>query len=153
MNLTKKDFIQELYKIEEKKNISLGREVQRVIRNEIIPIEVIKLINKYDKKFLKIYDTFNFIYLSRFKNPLYRNLKNKDLELDKKAIALSSLVTKILISSSKISDLEERQAFVNTLDIKSINKAIEEYMLNNNTELITEQSNQVCELLYLLYID
>lgn len=153
MNLTKKDFIQELYKIEEKKNISLGREVQRVIRNEIIPIEVIKLINKYDKKFLKIYDTFNVIYLSRFKNPLYRNLKNKDLELDKKAIALSSLVTKILISSSKISDLEERQAFVNTLDIKSINKAIEEYMLNNNTELITEQSNQVCELLYLLYID
>lgn len=153
MNLTKKDFIQELYKIEEKKNISLGREVQRVIRNEIIPIEVIKLINKYDKKFLKIYDTFNVIYLSRFKNPLYRNLKNKDLELDKKAIALSSLVTKILISSSKISDLEERQAFVNTLDIKSINKAIEEYMLINNTELITEQSNQVCELLYLLYID
>ena len=153
MNLTKKDFIQELYKIEEKKNISLGREVQRVIRNEIIPIEVIKLINKYDKKFLKIYDTFNVIYLSRFKNPLYRNLKNKDLELDKKAIALSSLVTKILISSSKISDLEERQAFVNTLDIKSINKAIEEYMLSNNTELITEQSNQVCELLYLLYID
>lgn len=153
MNLTKKDFIQELYKIEEKKNISLGREVQRVIRNEIIPIEVIKLINKYDKKFLKIYDTFNVIYLSRFKNPLYRNLKNKDLELDKKAIALSSLVTKILISSSKISDLEERQAFVNALDIKSINKAIEEYMLNNNTELITEQSNQVCELLYLLYID
>lgn len=153
MNLTKKDFIQELYKIEEKKNISLGREVQRVIRNEIIPIEVIKLINKYDKKFLKIYDTFNVIYLSRFKNPLYRNLKNKDLELDKKAIALSSLVTKILISSSKISDLEERQAFVNTLDIKSINKAIEEYMLYNNTELITEQSNQVCELLYLLYID
>lgn len=153
MNLTKKDFIQELYKIEEKKNISLGREVQRVIRNEIIPIEVIKLINKYDKKFLKIYDTFNVIYLSRFKNPLYRNLKNKDLELDKKAIALSSLVTKILISSSKISDLEERQAFVNTLDIKSINKAIEEYTLNNNTELITEQSNQVCELLYLLYID
>lgn len=153
MNLTKKDFIQELYKIEEKKNISLGREVQRVIRNEIIPIEVIKLINKYDKKFLKIYDTFNVIYLSRFKNPLYRNLKNKDLELDKKVIALSSLVTKILISSSKISDLEERQAFVNTLDIKSINKAIEEYMLINNTELITEQSNQVCELLYLLYID
>lgn len=153
MNLTKKDFIQELYKIEEKRNISLGREVQRVIRNEIIPIEVIKLINKYDKKFLKIYDTFNVIYLSRFKNPLYRNLKNKDLELDKKAIALSSLVTKILISSSKISDLEERQAFVNTLDIKSINKSIEEYMLNNNTELITEQSNQVCELLYLLYID
>lgn len=153
MNLTKKDFIQELYKIEEKKNISLGREVQRVIRNEIIPIEVIKLINKYDKKFLKIYDTFNVIYLSRFKNPLYRNLKNKDLELDKKAIALSSLVTKILISSSKISDLEERQAFVNTLDIKLINKSIEEYMLNNNTELITEQSNQVCELLYLLYID
>nr|DAK38334.1 MAG TPA: hypothetical protein [Caudoviricetes sp.] len=153
MNLTKKDFIQELYKIEEKKNISLGREVQRVIRNEIIPIEVIKLINKYDKKFLKIYDTFNVIYLSRFKNPLYRNLKNKDLELDKKVIALSSLVTKILISSSKISDLEERHAFVNTLDIKSINKAIEEYMLINNTELITEQSNQVCELLYLLYID
>ena len=101
MQITKKEFIQKLYEIEESEGIKLGREVQKVIRNEIIPIEVIKLINKYDKNFLKIYDTYNVIYMSRNKNPLFRNLKNKNLSIEEKAVALSSFVTKIFISCTK----------------------------------------------------
>lgn len=71
MKITKKEIIQKLYDIEEKEDLKLGREVQKVIRNEIIPIEVIKLINKYDKEFLQIYDTYNVIYMARNKNPLW----------------------------------------------------------------------------------
>ena len=42
-------------------------------------MNIIKLINKYDKGFLQIYDTYNTIYNSKNRNPLYRNLKNKNI--------------------------------------------------------------------------
>ena len=79
MQITKKDIIQKLYEIEEKNNLKLGREVQKVVRSENIPFDIIKLINKYDKNFLQIYDTYNTIYNSRNRNPLYRNLRNKNI--------------------------------------------------------------------------
>ena len=70
-----------LYDIEEKEGIKVGRLIQKMVRNELIPMDVIKFINKYDKDFLQIYNTYNVIYNSRNKNPLYRNLKNKDLKI------------------------------------------------------------------------
>ena len=82
MQITKKDIIQKLYDIEEKSDLKLGREVQKVVRSENIPVDVIKLINKYDKGFLQIYDTYNTIYMSRNKNPLYRNLRNPNLKIE-----------------------------------------------------------------------
>ena len=109
MQLTKKEIMQKLYDIEEKEGIKVGRLIQKMVRNELIPMDVIKFINKYDKDFLQIYNTYNVIYNSRNKNPLYRNLKNKDLKIEEKAIAMSSLITKILISCSKIEDINERE--------------------------------------------
>lgn len=153
MIITKREFIEKLYEIEEKHNIKTGSEVQKVVRNEIIPIEVIKLINKYDKQFLKIYSTYNIIYMSRKKNPLYRNLRNKNLPIEEKAIALSSLVTKILISCSKIEDIDERILFAKIMDVEGLNNAITLYStLNDSNELIT-YFKQVNELLHILYTD
>ena len=81
MQITKKEIIQKLYDIEEQEGLKLGRAVQQVVRSEIVPINVISLINKYDKEFLLIYDTYNTIYLSKNRNPLYRNLRNNNLEI------------------------------------------------------------------------
>ena len=39
MQITKKDIIQKLYEIEEKTGEKVGREVQKVVRNENIPID------------------------------------------------------------------------------------------------------------------
>ena len=89
MQITKKEIIQKLYDIEEQEGLKLGRAVQQVVRSEIVPINVISLINKYDKEFLLIYDTYNTIYLSKNRNPLYRNLRNNNLEISEVAIALS----------------------------------------------------------------
>ena len=129
----------------------VGREVQKVVRSENIPIDVIRLINDYDKDFLKIYDTYNIIYNSRNKNPLYRNLRNKDLEIPELAIALSSLVTKILISCSKISDEKERQLFATAMGIEELNDAIDDYILNDDAIALVQCGKQVRELLQLLY--
>lgn len=151
MIITKKEFIEKLYEIEEKKGIKTGNEVQKVVRNEVIPIEVIKLINKYDKRFLQIYDTYNVIYLSRDRNPLYRNLRNDNLSVSEKAIALSSLVTKILISCSKIQDLEERLIFAKAMDVEGINRALTFYLIDNDSSQLLNYSKQISDLLHILY--
>lgn len=153
MQITKKDIIQKLYEIEEKTGEKTGREVQRVVRSENIPIEVIKFINKFDSRFLQIYDTYNTIYNSRNKNPLYRNLRNKDLEISELAIALSSLVTKILISCSKITNEEEREIFATAMNVEQLNNAITSYSMYNEIEPLVQCGKEVRELLYLLYID
>lgn len=152
MQITKKDIIQKLYEIEEQhEELKLGREVQKVVRSEVIPIDIIKLINKYDKSFLQIYDTYNTIYSSRNKNPLYRNLRNPNLIITEKAIAISSLVTKILISCSKIDDEEEKKIFANAMNIDQINSALTKYALFGETDELLEVSKQVRELLEMLY--
>lgn len=153
MKITKKDIIQKLYEIEEKTDLKLGREVQKVVRSEIIPIDIIKLINKYDTGFLRIYDTYNTVYNSRNKNPLYRNLRNSNLRIEEKAIALSSLVTKILISCSKIEDENERKIFANAMNIDQLNNAISEYAIYGKADNLLENCKQVRELLELLYTE
>ena len=149
--LAKQDIVNKLYEIAEKENLDLSREVQKTIRNEIVPMEVIKLLNKYDKKFIPIYDTYNTIYLSRFKNPLYRNLRNKYIKDEEAAIALSSLVTKILISISKMPK-EDRQVFAVVMNVSELNEALTDYA-NGNMEGIKEQHTQVRELLELLFLE
>lgn len=153
MQITKKDIIQKLYEIEENTELKLGREVQKVVRSENIPIDVIKLINKYDKNFLQIYDTYNTIYLSRNKNPLYRNLRNPNLNIEEVAIAISSLVTKILISCSKIGDIKEKNTFANAMNVDRINQALTKYALYGQTEELLDNAKQVRELLELLYCE
>jgi len=152
MQITKKDIIQKLYEIEEKTGEKVGREVQRVIRNEELPVDVIRFINTYDKDFLKIYDTYNVIYNARNKNPLYRNLRNKDLELPELAIALSSLVTKILISCSKITDEKERQVFATAMGVDEINSAIDSYLYDDDAIPLVKCGENVRQLLQLLYV-
>lgn len=153
MQITKKDIIQKLYDIEEKSDLKLGREVQKVVRSENIPVDVIKLINKYDKGFLQIYDTYNTIYMSRNKNPLYRNLRNPNLKIEELAIAISSLVTKILISISKIDDDNEKQIFANAMNIDQINIALTNYAMFGKADELVEIAKQVRELLELLYLE
>ena len=153
MQITKKDIIQKLYEIEEKTGERYGREVQRVVRSENIPMDVIKIINRYDNRFLQIYDTYNTIYNSRNKNPLYRNLKNENLEIPELAIAISSLVTKILISCSKIIDENERKIFATAMNIEQLNNAVTSYSIYNDIEPLVQCGKEVRELLHLLYID
>ena len=102
---------------------------------------------------LQIYNTYNTIYDSRNKNPLYRNLKNANLKINELAIALSSLVTKILISCSKIQDTEERLLFATAMNVNELNNAITKYALTDDASDLIECGKQVRELLALLYID
>lgn len=153
MIITKRDIIQKLYDIEEKENLKLGREVQKVVRNEIIPLDVIKFINNYDKEFFQIYSTFNIIYNSRNKNPLYRNLRNKNLPIEEIAIAISSLITKILISISKIEDNNEKLLFAKAMNLEELNESIIDYSVYQTNEKLLQKAKEIRELLEILYKD
>ena len=152
MKLTKKEILQKLYEIAETQHMNLDKEVQETIRNEIIPLDVIKLINRYDKHFLQIYETYNVIFKSRFKNPLYRNLRNSDKLTDGElAVALSSLVTKILISCTKIENEKERLFYAQAMNIDRLNFAISEYSLHNESSNLIQCGKEVRELISILY--
>ena len=150
--LTKQDILNKLYEIAEKEGLDFTREVQKTIRNEVVPMEVIKILNKYDKSFLPIYDTYNTVYLKRFNNPLYRNLRNPYIEVEEAAIALSSLVTKMLISISKMPE-EDRELFSRVMNIDGINLAITNYAIFGKEDDLMEQHTQVRELLELLFLE
>lgn len=150
--LTKQDILNKLYEIAEKEGLDFTKEVQRTIRNEVVPMEVIKILNKYDKSFLPIYDTYNTVYLKRFNNPLYRNLRNPYIDVNEAAIALSSLVTKMLISISKMPE-EDIVLFSTVMNIQGINEALTKYAINRDEEDIMEQHKQVRELLELLFLE
>ena len=151
MQLTKKEIIQKLYDIEENEGLKLGREVQKVVRNEIIPVEIISLINKYDKEFLQIYDTYNTLSQSRNRNPLYKNLRNKNISIEELAIAISSLVTKILISCSKINNEEESRLFATAMNVEQLNNALTKYSILGDQSDLIDNAKQVRELLEILY--
>lgn len=150
--LTKQDILNKLYEIAEKENLDFTREVQKTIRNEVVPMEVIKILNKYDKTFLPIYDTYNTVYLKRFNNPLYRNLRNPYISESEAAIALSSLVTKMLISISKMPE-NDIKIFSTAMNIQGINEALTNYAIDKDIEGIMEQHRQVRELLELLFLE
>lgn len=154
MKLTKTEIVQKLYEIAETQNMNLDKEVQETIRKEIIPIDVIKLINRYDKNFLQIYNTYNVIFKSRFKNPLYKNLKNSDsLTTSELAVALSSLVTKILISCTKIENTKDRLIYAQAMNLDKLNSSITDYSVYNNSEDLIKCGQEVRELLKILYED
>lgn len=152
MKITKTEIVQKLYDIAEKQKLNVDKEVQETIRKEIIPMNVIKLINKYDKQFLQIYNTYNVVFKSRFKNPLYRNLRYSDkLAVDKIAIAISSLVTKISISYSKIEDKKEKRLFAKAMNVSKLNNAISEYLMDGYEEDLLLCAEEIRNLLMILY--
>ena len=94
---------------------------------------------------------FPFEILADSKKLSHNKLIEAEKVIREKAVALSSLVTKILISCSKIENIEDRILFANAMNVDQLNQAITNYALYNNEEDLIEASNQVRELLILLY--
>lgn len=103
-----------------------------------------------DKVSLMINETYTVIWNSRKMNPLYKNLKNRNLELDEKAIAISSLITKFIISCQKIESIEDREKFMILSGIKEYSNAIQEYMLFGMKDNLLKYSDEIIENFNLL---
>ena len=80
-------------------------------------------------------------------------MRNKDLPIEEVAIAISSLVTKILISYSKIENEQERILFASAMNINRLNSALTNYSLYTNPTELLQCAKEVRELLQILYED
>ena len=63
------------------------------------------------------------------------------------------MVTKILISCSKIDNEEEKRIFANAMNIEQLNSALTKYALLGDATELLDNANQVRELLEMLYIE
>lgn len=98
------------------------------------PVDNTDTVNTYNNTFFRIYDTYKVIWLSRNKNPLYRTLKNKDIKEEELAIAISSLITKLLITYSKIDDIDGKIDFAKKSGIDTLSNALLEYTSFRNKQ-------------------
>ena len=81
-------------------------------------------------------------------------MKNSDsIEIKELAVALSSLVTKILISCTKIDNNKERMLYAQAMNLDRLNLAISNYALHDDDTELVKCGREVRELLRLLYID
>ena len=108
-------------------------------------------LKTHDKTFTKIYETYKIIWTNRNKNPLYRTLKNKYLNIEELAIAISSLITKFLITYSQIDDIDTRVDFAKRCGITILSDALLEYTNFNNKQPLLKCVDDVREIMD--YID
>lgn len=145
--MVREKFMNKLYNIKKRTGLEVDNEIQITAYSQIIPLEVIEFIKNNDKSFNKLYETYYIIYKAKNKNPLYRNLINPYIDIDECAIAISSLITKFLITISKITNLKERADFVEECELQVFNEAIIEYTVYNNKSKLIECANNIREFL------
>lgn len=121
--------------IQNEKHINTQPYIDMMIGQEEIPYKVVVFINRHAP--IENFRTYNSIYDKRRKSPLFRNLLNANLPIEEKAIVLSSLLSQSLISMKHAKE-EHKDAFIDTVNIDLIFKALSKYMYENDTNIIDE---------------
>lgn len=121
-----------LLDIKQEHQIDVSKYIKEMAGNKTIPYEVVVFINKYSP--LPHLEIYNRIYEKRTKNPLYKTLVNENSSTEERAIALSSLLTQIMISSKSLTN-EDRMLYHNIIDTSSIIKALESYTNGDSSKL------------------
>ena len=116
-----------------------------------LPYSSMETLKTHDKTFTKIYETYKIIWTNRNKNPLYRTLKNKYINIEELAIAISSLITKFLITYSQIDDIDTRVDFAKRCGITILSDALLEYTNFNNKQPLLKCVDDVRD--FMDYID
>jgi len=123
--------------IKEHFNVDTLKYVKEVAENDgIIPPSTIIFINKY--KPLEQFYTYNKVYENRKKNPLYKNLVNENLDVEERAIALSSFVTQVMIHNKELMKENKKQdskEFLELMNVNTILEALNDYSIGNEKKL------------------
>lgn len=128
-----------LLKIKKTENININEQVELIAGKEEVPLSVVKFINKYYPQ--QQITTLEHIHSKRHKNPLYKNLVNENLNVEDKAIALSSLLTQTMIGLKNIDD-DSKEDYCKTMMTEEILDAINSYS-TGDTDKLLEVSNNI----------
>lgn len=125
-----------LFRINKKQDINIDKYIDMLSKSgDMIPVEVILFINKYNSSTLPQLKVFNIIYSKRRTNPLYKNIMNESATPDEQCLALNSLITQCLIQIKQLR-LEERDMLIDIMNVSDILQAITDYLVNGNTKLL-----------------
>lgn len=143
-----------LYDIGENENINVEKYIEDINRCDCVPVNVLIFINKYRP--VDQLATYNHIYNTRRKNPLYRNLVNESLPIEEKAIALSSYVTQMLIKSKELKRdgrEEDSKDYLKISNIDIVTNALNEYANNDNEELLVRVFMMIRDVFKNIFFD
>lgn len=136
--LTKARAYDILFRINKKQGIKIDEYIEKLSRSgDIIPIEVILFINKYNSSTIPQLKVFNIIYEKRNKNPLYKTLMKESCSPDEQCLVLNSLITQCLIQMKNL-DIESRESFVDIMNVQDILNAITDYLIEGNTKQLNK---------------
>lgn len=108
--------------------------IAKMVGKKEIPYEVIVFINKYSP--IASLHTYNDIFAKRNKSPLFKNLINRDLPEEERAIVLSSLLNQSLISIKH--NTEDRDCIQDTMNVSIILDALSNYFDTGSTQAVNE---------------
>lgn len=146
--LSRADVYSSIIEIGNQENLDLSDLLSEVMHSEDIPYKAIAFINHY--KPLPQLMTYNSIYEKKNKNPLYRNIVNESLPTIERAIALSSLLTRSIITMKSLPE-EDHQAYANIMNIPVIAEAISRYTNYGDSDMLDEVFMMVRDVFKNLY--
>lgn len=149
--ITKPKVYTALKYIKENFDINTTPYINKTAESDSIPAEVIVFINKYLP--IEQFYTYNKVYENRRKNPLYKNLINENATEYEMAIALSSLVTQIMIHNKELlkeSRADDTKQFFTAMNTQVILNALKDYSIGKPEKLV-ETFNSTREVFKKLY--
>lgn len=133
MEIDKSLIYSKLFDIQDNYNIDISKYIEMIAGSESIPSDILIFINKYYP--ISQLETYNQIYNRRNSSPLYKNLVNENLPLEERAIALTSLLTQVMIAGKSFTDNDEKLWYYDLMNVKLISDAIYNYSIGNDENL------------------
>lgn len=142
--MNKLDCYKHLFEIRDTKNKDIESYIKEMAGHDNVPSEVLRFINSNtDVPELSVY---NEIYNKRHKNKLYKNLMNESQSRCEKAIALSSYLTKVLISINMLgTGQDEVQELCSEYNTEEVISALRDYSNGIDCESIDTIFDKVKE--------
>lgn len=130
------------------KDVDVSKYISEMVGSDSVPFDVLVFINKYIP--IPQLETYNSIYWKRRKNPLYRNMVNESLPPIDKALALSSFMTRAIITMKDLPE-SNRQEYADIMNIPIISEAISRYTNYGDSDTLEEVFMMVRDVFKKLY--
>lgn len=128
--------------------VSITEHLERVVGDESVPLDTLVFIDSYFP--LDSVQTYRDIHEKRYNNPLYKNLVNENSSSEDRAVALSSLMTRIMIRMTRM-DEKRRKEYASEMHVREISDALNEYSYNKNSDKLNEVFNNTRSILKKLF--
>lgn len=105
-----------------------------------VPLSVIRFIDNYEAQ--SSLETFKYIYESRHKNKLYKNLVDESASVNDKLIALSSYQLQCSIKLKTLTE-SDKPSYIQDTYLSECSSAINNYYRTGDNNCVTDMHNKL----------